>query len=201
VSAPALYILCSYLGARSTNALDRQYFTFFWFPVEFPVFVMGMLSYSVWKDRISGRLAKTHAEKLVSLTLLLVSGIIFLAGLPTQNGTLYLSSFAFLPLQLALLVRPWQPLVNPVTRYLGKISYSMYLLHILLFPFLVHALNHYAPGFFAGQVLRSDMGVCIMLFVVLAVTLPVCTFTYFFIEQPGIRLGRRLIDWSERRAV
>jgi peptidoglycan/LPS O-acetylase OafA/YrhL len=106
ISAPTLYVICHFLGNQSTSGLDREYFTFFWFPVELPVFIMGMLSYSVWKQYVKGRSVGAQAARRISLMLLGVSCILFAAALPNSNSTLYLSSFAFIPLQLALLIRP-----------------------------------------------------------------------------------------------
>lgn len=75
----------------------------------------------------------------------------------------------------------------------------MYLTHIFLFPFMVHTLNHWAPEFFSGQILGRGRGVVIILACILTITLPVSALTYQLIEQPGIRLGRLLIDRIEGR--
>jgi hypothetical protein len=65
-----------FLGNQSTSGLDREYFTFFWFPVELPVFIMGMLSYSVWKQYVKGRSVGAQAARRISLMLLGVSCIL-----------------------------------------------------------------------------------------------------------------------------
>lgn len=81
---------------------------------------------------------------------------------------------------------PVKLLVNPVTRFLGKISYSLYLVHPLLIcstkiPTWAASL---APG-------KYFMVPCIAL-VTLSCSIPLAWLLYTVVESPFIRLGRHL---------
>jgi len=58
-----------------------------------------------------------------------VSFAIFAASFPTSNYTLYVDSFAFLLFLLALALWPLRLFVNPLTAWIGRLSYSIYLVH------------------------------------------------------------------------
>ncbi len=122
VSAVFLGSISRVLALRSPNLSVEQYYAFLWFPVEFPVFALGILSYLGWKFLIKDQEVRTGTWRNASLLLLFASGMIYLACLPFNDEKLYFSSFLFLPLILALAICPWPFLVNPFTRYLGKIS-------------------------------------------------------------------------------
>jgi peptidoglycan/LPS O-acetylase OafA/YrhL len=70
-------------------------------------------------------------------------------------------------------------LQKPPLAFLGKISYSLYLLHVIVLLSVIH---------FAG--VRFGATVSLILTAVLIV--PVSYMSYVFLERPGIRLGRLL---------
>ncbi len=82
---------------------------------------------------------------------------------------------------------PPRLVVNPVTAFLGKISYSVYLGHPVVIAIL-------APLFRRIQDATPNPTVayagCAAL--TLLVTLPMAALTYRFIEAPAIALGKRL---------
>jgi peptidoglycan/LPS O-acetylase OafA/YrhL len=100
----------------------------------------------------------------------------------------YLRGVIYGILLLGLSIAPLWLFVNRVTRFYGEISYSVYLNHpTLVFGLIpvyrsIYAL-HWRPTF--------QYGACLLLTLSLLTALSYCT--YSFIEQPGIRLGKRLI--------
>jgi len=88
-------------------------------------------------------------------------------------------------------------LVNPFIRYLGKISYSCYLVQFAAVGITLKLLGiHLATGaasFDTGNA-SSNLWLFIkVIFMALAITIMVSTVTYHLVENPGIALGRRII--------
>ena len=195
VAAPAMAILSEILIRQ--HASLYQYFSFLWFPIELPVFLMGIVVYFFWKEwLVPGRLCSPERIRLVS-ALFLAGFIVLLAlNIPETNRKLYPSSAGWALLFVAVLLHPWPLLVNRVTIFLGKISFSLYLLHLFVLlpvtsaagrsPFLV---SHPSTRFLA-QFLAT-----------LLLTAAAASLTWLYVEETGIRLGRRLIAHLDHRAV
>jgi len=88
---------------------------------------------------------------------------------------------------MGLALSPWRLVVNRATRFLGKISYSVYLVHTTVIFFLApvyHWIYRHAPSLTA----------CFLasLALTLLLVLPLSWLTYRFVEEPGIRLGKRI---------
>jgi len=198
LKAALLWLLTgSVFGYLSSHALatrfpDRaEYFQFFSFSVEFPIFLMGIVGYFTWKELITA--ADLATRKKISMMLLAVDVLLYKALLPFSNHTLYQSSVVCLLLLVALSLYPWPVFVNTATRFLGKISYSIYLLHFYIFAYLQQVL--YRAGF--GPSRRF-----LICFVgTLTVTIPLAYLTWRWIEEPGIRLGRYVIARLEEHAI
>jgi peptidoglycan/LPS O-acetylase OafA/YrhL len=116
----------------------------------------------------------------------------FIAMLPMSNAnmlvaTLFVALFAFG-------VVSGQPtlFVNRVTLYLGKISYSMYLLHFFIFMEILRLL----PKIDAVSPVRlrdTLAGLVFVFLTLMTVSALIATVSYKLIEEPGMRLGRRII--------
>lgn len=190
VSATLLGAISRVLALLSPNSSVEQYFAFLWFPVEFPVFLLGILAYLAWKACIQRNAFCTQTWGTASLILIFASSMIYFACYPFTDEKLYASSFLFLPLILALAIHPWPLLVNRFTRYIGKISYSMYLIHFFVLA-LVDWLfvRLHLTSFVAGK----PLGFLLATLLVFGISVPICVLSWRFVEQPGIRLGRSLI--------
>ncbi len=81
----------------------------------------------------------------------------------------------------------WRPL-----RWIGLISYSLYIWHL---PFLILLQSRILPRLGLGNPpaysLHAYLGYSLNWLWALLVILPFCTLTYIFIEKPGIKLGDR----------
>lgn len=98
----------------------------------------------------------------------------------------YLFAIAFAVLAYALAHVPIKLLVNRVTLWVGRISYSLYLMHLLVANMLVkYHLNMYS----ANPLVDIAARFCI----ILAISAPLAYLTYRLIELPSQRFGKRLI--------
>jgi peptidoglycan/LPS O-acetylase OafA/YrhL len=166
--------------------IDR--FVFFNFFGQLPVFIMGIIAYSF--------LAK---EKPFTVKLALLGGSVFVVlfvefWYPRQSyvDSHVVAGALFALFSVFLACRPTVFLVNKLTVLLGKLSFSMYLIHIAVLKLLGNAK---IPVFFGDG---NIMSIVFFVFVV-AITVVVSWFTYRYIEKPGIAVGRKLIDRIEGR--
>jgi len=77
-------------------------------------------------------------------------------------------------------------LTNPIVRYLGRISYSLYLSHTVVIIVIQYALVTWAPGLSQMVYFR------VLLANTTAVTIAVSAVLYRCLEIPGIQAGRSL---------
>jgi peptidoglycan/LPS O-acetylase OafA/YrhL len=78
-------------------------------------------------------------------------------------------------------------LSSPPVRFLGRVSYSLYLLHFPIVLAVLIQLNQ--MGY------TTSLGLSLALItIVMTISLPLAALSYYFIERPFIRAGRRLAD-------
>ncbi len=190
----ALNGLLSYTIARDLVFVDMdpQLIRFFhqrWFPSQLPVFAFGLLCYLIWRNMPAGFSRRRNGVIFLIASLFIVNASVGsngLALLPEQ--ACFALGFVFLVLGLAIF--PWQPIVNGFTSYLGRISYSFYLLHFCLLALAGMIVSRlHVP---AGLPTFAALYVLTFLF-----TIPAATLTAHFIEQPFVRLSTRIIRWLE----
>lgn len=203
VSALCLGVGSHLLAADNANYFIREYYVFFWFPVEFPIFALGIVAYLAWKQYIrpAASAALLRHPRAISLLLLCVCLVIFFVNIPFNYRRLYFSSLIFLPLILALSIHPWGFLVNRFTRYVGKISFSIYLLHFYMLGVADSIFRRIDTQLVARYLTSKPLGLLVYYLLMLALCIPLCTLTWHWIEQPGIRFGRNWIKRREARAA
>jgi peptidoglycan/LPS O-acetylase OafA/YrhL len=160
-----------------------------------PVFTAGLLAY-----RIFQRYIEPGAAPLAAGTALLLAAAYLYASLisgnlgsPPFHSGYYWQAVVYGAIVLGLAIHPNKLLVNPVTLYLGKISYSLYLLH----PMIVFALiPFYRLVEARGWPSTISFGLCAA--VTLTAVVACATITYAFIEAPGMRLGARITGRLDR---
>jgi peptidoglycan/LPS O-acetylase OafA/YrhL len=100
-----------------------------------------------------------------------------------------LITLAFLPVIFVSACAPSVLIVNKVTVYLGRISYSLYLLHPIIIYFLgTRLLEVDLPG-----MAEPNLRFLVLAGILLAFTIVCAELSYRMIEMPGIALGRRLL--------
>lgn len=164
-----------------------------WFPTELPVFMMGIVAYYLWKSLLHSGAHRPASARLLSLALLGTAAGIF--GFVHRFFPL-LHGVAAIAVLLGVMLHPWAVLVNRATRFLGKISYSMYLLHFFVIVLISEALRKsVAAGHSVWQerLFGTPLGFVVYLAVLLCLSAPLCTASWLFLEEPLIALGRGLI--------
>nr|WP_231503522.1 acyltransferase [Paenibacillus sp. 1-18] len=138
-------------------------------------FGLGILLFFIWKN-------ERHWKSIdrVSWGLLLVSVLFaFFAGMTDYliGAGLLLGAYA---------LYHWQPmwLLNRVWSWIGRLSYSMYLTHMLVLGLISQVKFPFAP----------TINLIMMFMITLLLTTGLSWLTYTWIEQPGIRWGKRLIS-------
>ena len=140
-----------------------EFFTNLWFPSQLPVFLIGFLAYHILCNDSVKSLAKNRFWVGCLLFFLAMTLLSLLRG---NSG--FVPSCFFVVLTLAGIIiaisggqLPF--LVNPFICYIGKISYSCYLVHF------------------------AALGITLKL-------LGISTITLRLVENPGIALGRKIIQ-------
>lgn len=167
-----------------------------WFPAQLPVFLVGLVLYFTLKRFLLGD-APAPADRGTGTALLALSLFLFV-GL--SNGgyeflpgdVVYAGAFGLFAYGLA--VAPNRLFVNPVTCYLGKISYSVYVCHMALVGHVASRPAHFLLK--AAPALETNPLCWWVVFSIVSLILSalVATVTYHAIEVPGMALGKRIAE-------
>jgi peptidoglycan/LPS O-acetylase OafA/YrhL len=152
-----------------------------------PLFAFGMFSFYLLRMPFMQKLN----IKVVGIFLLgtaLLSYVYLLNGMFNILDPYYIRGIILTALVVGLALNPLKIVVNKITTFLGKISYSMYLCH----PPLIILLNPLYQHIYILQIpLLLKFLLCAG--VTITLTVGVSFITYRFIEKPGIRLGKKLL--------
>ncbi|HEX7888490.1 MAG TPA: acyltransferase [Ramlibacter sp.] len=162
-----------------------------------PFFALGLAAFRLQTPLIARGSRSTFG--LVALMVgstVLAAVTLTLPGRPLGFSYVHLLIASTLPLfclMLWIVTHPPVAVVNPLTLYLGKISYSIFLLH----PYVVYKLK---PVYLAIQREVGAGGVAFALSaaITFAVVLPLAALCYRWIEAPAIRLGAR---WTRNKGL
>jgi peptidoglycan/LPS O-acetylase OafA/YrhL len=180
VLARSTYMLLGYLPL---NAND--YYS--WSIVRhLPVFALGILAFHC------GMVLLTYRYRLTLGCILLAAGAVVMwalirARLPDLDP-LFWQGVSFSLILMGLLLAPFRLLVNRITRFLGTLSYSLYLVH----PTLIYLLIPVYRRVYEQPMALSLKFICCSA-LTLSLLIPLSYLTYRWIERPGIELGRRLL--------
>lgn len=183
-------------------------FAWMFLPGQLPVFALGFVSYFFWRDRLCTELSSGRKP---GKTLAVASGGVLLwtclqfvlvnRHLPLLASYI-LSALAHALLLLSLAAYPVPILVNPFVRFIGKISYSIYLTHFAVMYVFMNVIAPHAVRR-TGLVAESSVGFGLCYVGILGLTVAVSWITYTFVEAPGMRqatrLSRLLSCWADRR--
>jgi peptidoglycan/LPS O-acetylase OafA/YrhL len=188
ICTPAMLYLSRYLTVRFPGT---DYFQFLGFPVELPVFAMGIASYFVWKEFMAkGR--QNPGRKELSILVLGLAFALYKADLPFSYANLYFTAAVGALLLLALSLHPWSLFVNRFTIFMGKISFSVYVLHFYVLQMVLQLIGR-ASQFHAWLGSHPATEFATVFLGAVAFSVPLSAMTWRFIEVPGINLGRQLI--------
>ncbi|OGQ96081.1 MAG: hypothetical protein A2521_13315 [Deltaproteobacteria bacterium RIFOXYD12_FULL_57_12] len=183
LSSALLPLLSQQYPAGQQTLVDD--FFYLWFFAQLPTFGMGVLAYHIFRRQ---QVCVDSRKGLVLIFFSLYLFVLLLKLNPYEN-IFYAGVFAVF--SLALHQYPAILFVNPLTQWLGRLSFSIYITHFAILK-LLHAI------FVDGFVFQGDFGSLAAFLLVLLLSVGVSVLTYRFIEQPGISLGHRLIEKLER---
>ena len=165
-----------------------------WLPSQLPIFGLGIILYFlVYPERQLENKKKESAGKRLFLFGLMFFGFIsLLYDYPLVEVNSYGLVFLFLAFLLSRY--PIKILVNKFWMYLGKISFSVYLIHLLALSFVKQRVSNIHEIFGFHGVFFDAL---IVFVPTLFLSMLIATLTYKFIEKPGIIMGNKLIEKIE----
>jgi peptidoglycan/LPS O-acetylase OafA/YrhL len=125
--------------------------------------------------------------------------ILILIGTIFNNGVLnmYFQTFAFGIFALAISKKAFPIFVNRFIIHIGKISYSMYMVHFLVIIFLERsAILRNMP---LNNVKWMFLYFILKFIITVAITSIISRFTHWLIEIPGQNIGRSVIKLTNRK--
>ena len=153
-----------------------------------PVFLLGIIAYKIFVSEPFRQIRGRWLGGILVAAALVFHLVLAYRGMYPGRVRPDLSALPWTLLVLGLAISPVKLIVNAVTRFYGRISYSVYLNHpiviLLLKPIYVW-IYQYVPGYLLALL------TCFA--VTFAVLTPWAYITYRLIEKPGIRFGSRLI--------
>jgi len=164
-----------------------------------PIFACGSVCYFLLKGPITSELSTR--QRRAGLFLVPLALCAYLATISGQLGKGFADSYywqgcLYSMLLVGLALHPVRLIVNRLTCYLGKLSYSLYLNH----PTVVFLLSPVYQRIYADA---PNLSIAFLASygLTLAIVVAVSSVTYRFVEEPGIRLGKRLYrSWASRAA-
>lgn len=207
VSTVLALVVCTTVATLFTVGLqpfEAQLMSFMHhnFVTNAPYFVWGILAYHV-HSKVSRLAQEIRRPVCWALCALALGSILTLyygtslyqyfssRGLRTTWEMLWGVPFATVCVAMAL--HPSRLLSNPVTRYLGTISFSLYLVHpIIVWGFGKLGVYSWVYALFPGSEVAGYLG---SMAVALSAVTAISVFTFNFIEKPGMEWGKR---WARR---
>jgi peptidoglycan/LPS O-acetylase OafA/YrhL len=161
---------------------------------HFPIFIFGILAFRAHKA------IQTRCYNNTKIAIAFGLGFVSLCGLSLVQGNsgvlwLYLSALLYAFLLLSFCMAPNNVLVNPITFFTGRISYSLYLVH----PSIVYLLRP-AYMFIYSLALGENVSLAISVLLTLVVIFPLSYATYRIIETPMLRIGKKLFKASSGKS-
>lgn len=174
----------------TSEHLWREYL--FFYPVnQLPVFACGIMLYFLIKTR--------PEEWRIDPIVIFIFCLLLLAQLLTATAFIFplhiQFAMAFAALGYVLSRTEFFVLVNPITIYVGKISYSMYLVHFAVLHWLTK-FNYvdFAPF---GIVYFGAVNYLLRFFCLASITVLASTCTYYLIEVPFQNIGKGIVRRRE----
>jgi peptidoglycan/LPS O-acetylase OafA/YrhL len=175
-----------------------EFFTNLWFPSQLPVFLIGFLAYHILCNDSVKSLAKNRFWVGCLLFFLAMTLLSLLRG---NSG--FVPSCFFVVLTLAGIIiaisggqLPF--LVNPFICYIGKISYSCYLVHFAALGITLKLLGIHLTADLTfldtGHSFSNLLLFAKIITITLILTVIISTITLRLVENPGIALGRKIIQ-------
>jgi peptidoglycan/LPS O-acetylase OafA/YrhL len=160
-----------------------DWFLYYWLPNQFPVFVLGFVCYFVLQKKFT--ISKLTAYINLALALIWAAITFFICKKFDFLPEHILISFSFCLILITLAKQRISFLENFLTRFFGKISFSMYLIHFFIIGLYLR--------YFPQKYFSPPLNVVLMYAIVLTISSFLAYFSFLYIEEKGRNLGRQLI--------
>ena len=162
-------------------------YLFIYFPSQLPIFCLGILMYFIIIEKES--LRNISGKSIILFCALLFAQ--FGTGIQLFFPNYIIFGIGFLLLALALSAFEFRLIINSTVIYIGKISFSMYLVHFAV----LYWLDHFnLINFFSNGILNY----CSRFFIVTFLTIFISIILYKTIELPFQEIGKRIIARLEK---
>ncbi|WP_185226109.1 acyltransferase family protein [Chryseobacterium indologenes] len=186
--ASILFSLCcnyylSYHQLIPESTLWKDYL-YLYFPSQLPVFIIGIITYYIVIKEES--LKDINSNSLLLLCLMVL--------IQYSTSIIFFKQHIMISIGFGLLIyvlskNNYKIIVNSFTKFIGKISFSLYLSHFaILFWMEKFNLVDFLPE-------RLFVNYGIRLLITFILSIPVAYLCYNFIEKPFIKLGSQIIHW------
>lgn len=169
------------------DRLWKEYL-FLYFPSQLPVFSLGIILYFLISENESVR-------NISGRSILIFSGMVIAqlcTGFQFILSNHILFGIGFLLLAYGLSMYKFKLIVNPVISHIGKISFSMYLVHFAV----LHWLNQFNLVDYSNN---GILNYSIRFLLGLGLTIIISTILYNIIEVPFQNVGKKIIGRWERK--
>lgn len=163
------------------------------FVFNLPYFAFGLLAFFVWRVASPRAFWPVLLAAVAGIGVLLWAAAAYGTFVVTPLGSAIYQTLWGAPLALLCLALAWRdgpPVSWPVTRFLGKISFSLYLAH----PHVLAVLD--TTGIYERvQALPGGSGMRFLMacLITLAVLVPISYALFRLVEAPGMNLGRATV--------
>ena len=158
-------------------------FLFYYFPCQLPIFALGVILFFLIED--------SSAIKLVSPKVLFLSMILLLLQVGSTLDFLYFNHIVFgvffVIFGIVLSKGKLSFICNPILRYIGKISFSMYIIHFIVISWLTkfHLID-FCDNYLMNFSIRFSL--------ILSVYVLISSMSYNLIEIPFQTIAKKIIS-------
>lgn len=154
----------------------------------FPLFIFGMWAFDLFERLRQSPRARQLGGALLGLGVVLLLFCICFPLAEKNVGLRIPIGIGYAALLVGCGLLPVAVLEARPLQFFGKISYSVYLIHVPIVTYLGPSFQN------ISRVVPGAISYWLCAFLVLAIATPLATLTYNFIEVPGEKLGRWTID-------
>lgn len=181
LSATGLRLFCAY-----KLKLDFDPWTYRFFPFELATFLIGMLSYRIYKRVFATKIDGPQCSSVwLSYSVLLSCLFLYAWGIRKVAVFGQVSYFALAPLLFVIPLLFYYFRHSRFDRYVGELSYPVYLLHLVMVPFAIKILRALRLDERALGHVVALLSVLAALVLVQWLILPLDRWRKRFKEQPG----------------
>jgi len=170
---------------------EAQQFAYRWLPNQIVCFAAGFVMLHLLRDGARSapvKLISGNGKLAVMALVISLPVVVLLSAKTSIDKNVYWTCW-FLILGLYLSTHNPAALVNKLTVWLGKISFSCYIIHFIVIDLLMHVV----PEF------NAISRFLLVLFATLPITTLLAHLSFQYFEQPFSNIAKRLVNYYQKR--